>query len=103
MLFDHDVTIANDGQQALEVWAKTDFDLVVCDLMMPRISGMDVYQVIKAHGDGREKRMIFITGGAFTSATRSFVAKLDQPCLQKPFSPMDLRLLVRQAIAKSDD
>ena len=94
MLFDFEVTIAEHGERALEIWADVDFDVVVCDLMMPRISGVEVYQQVKNVGDGREKRMLFITGGAFTPATIDFLEDPDIPLLQKPFNPTALRAAV---------
>ena len=87
MLFDFEVTIAEHGERALEIWADVDFDVVVCDLMMPRISGVEVYQQVKNVGDGREKRMLFITGGAFTPATIDFSRRPRHPMAPKAVQP----------------
>ena len=94
MLFDFDVCIAENGQAAIDRWTSEDFDIMVCDLMMPKVSGMDVYQAFQNAAPGEEQQILFITGGAFTPATRAFLESLEKPCLQKPFSPHELRQMV---------
>jgi CheY-like chemotaxis protein/two-component sensor histidine kinase len=104
MLFDFDVSIAENGQEAIDRWTSEDFDVMVCDLMMPKVSGMDVYQAIQRAAPGDEKQILFITGGAFTPATRSFLETLGGPCLQKPFSPHELRqMVIEMGMAQSSE
>ena len=70
------------------------FDVVLCDIMMPDIAGMDVYDAIRRARPGLEERFVFVTGGAFTSRARSFVASISNPCLEKPLDIDALRRLV---------
>lgn len=92
---DHDVETSPGGAQALERLASGDaFDVIVCDLMMPSISGIDVYEeIVKAHGSLAD-RVIFVTGGAFTPKSSAFMESVSRPCLAKPFDPRELRRAV---------
>lgn len=77
---------------ALELLARGErFDAIVCDLMMPHSSGMQLYEQIAQVAPEYLARMIFMTGGAFTPQAREFLAGLDRPYLEKPFSEQELR------------
>jgi CheY-like chemotaxis protein len=72
------------------------YDAIVCDLMMPQSTGMQLYAQIAQVAPACLNRIIFMTGGAFTPQARAFLDKLDRPHLEKPFSERDLR----EAIAR---
>ncbi|MBN1654221.1 MAG: response regulator [Deltaproteobacteria bacterium] len=99
-LRDHDVTISLSGREAIEQ-LKTDppFDLIFCDLMMPDISGMDLYGTAAQRTPGLEKRMIFMTGGAFTQQARNFLESIPNKWLEKPFEIRQVQELVKKRIA----
>jgi len=82
----HDVTTATSAKEALAHCKQSSFDCVLCDLMMPVASGMDLYDELARAGDGTERRMIFMTGGTFTARAREFVAQISNDVLDKPFS-----------------
>jgi PAS domain S-box-containing protein len=67
------------------------FDAILCDLMMPQSSGMQLYEQIGQIAPAYLGRIIFMTGGAFTAQARAFLANLDRPHLEKPFSEQELR------------
>ncbi|HEV7559189.1 MAG TPA: ATP-binding protein, partial [Kofleriaceae bacterium] len=67
------------------------FDAIVCDLMMPDINGIELYDRISRLAPECAARIIFMTGGAFTPQAREFLASLDRPHLQKPFTEVELR------------
>jgi CheY-like chemotaxis protein len=82
----HDVTLANSGREALEALRTTNgFDAILCDLLMPEMTGMDLHQEIAKSFPGLERRMIFMTGGAFTQRAREFLSQVANPYLSKPF------------------
>ena len=87
----HDVTLALSGREALERCASHDFDLVVCDLMMPDLTGMDVFEQLGKTRPDLAARMIFVTGGVFTEAARAFLRDVDNLCLEKPVDVEQLR------------
>lgn len=96
----HAVTIASSGHEALELLTAPDrFDVIVCDLMMPGLGGIDVHAAIAARFPGLERRMIFITGGAFTSTTERFLQQIPNDCLTKPFSARALVDAIERAAA----
>jgi PAS domain S-box-containing protein len=74
------------------------FDAILCDLMMPHNSGMQLYERITVSRPEYLSRIIFMTGGAFTPQARAFLAKLDRPHLEKPFSEQELRDAIASAI-----
>lgn len=93
----HDVTIALDGEKALEALEGNRFDVVLCDLMMPALSGPELHQRIAQRWPGLERRMIFMTGGSYTPDTNQFLRDVDNPRLEKPFPVEQLRALLDTA------
>ncbi len=95
----HSVTLASGGAEALELIATQPFDVVFCDVMMPAMTGMELFQAVRARVPELAERFVFITGGAFTPEARQFLAETDTLCLQKPFSPKDLATALELAAA----
>jgi PAS domain S-box-containing protein len=97
---DHDLVGVGGGAEALAAIEKDDhFDVVLCDLMMQKSSGMDVYgQLLKRH-PRLARRVVFMTGGAYTPAARSFLARISNPCVDKPFGVADLTRVVERVRA----
>ena len=85
----HRITTAASGKIALDhLVAGARFDVILCDLMMPHLSGMDVYERVRELAPDQAERMVFLSGGAFTRRARDFLER--HPSLDKPF---DLRAL----------
>ena len=95
----HEVQVAHSGQTALALLETSPFDAVLCDLMMPQMTGMELHARVKARDPALARRMIFMTGGAFTEAAARFVADSRAPCFDKPFDPARLREAVQRAAA----
>jgi PAS domain S-box-containing protein len=91
MLKDYDVTTCLGGQHALEFLLKGDFDLILCDLMMPELTGMDLYERMAAERPEIIERFLFVTGGAFTKQTETFLRSVSKEALGKPFTTAQLR------------
>jgi CheY-like chemotaxis protein/anti-sigma regulatory factor (Ser/Thr protein kinase) len=94
---EHDVETAVTGEQALAMFAATDHDVVLCDVMMPRMNGRDVYEQIRTRWPGHERRVVFVTGGAFIPAIATFLESVDNQKLRKPFTAEGLLAVVRAA------
>jgi signal transduction histidine kinase/CheY-like chemotaxis protein len=93
-----DITVVSSGREAVRLLASgARFDWIFCDLMMPDLSGMDVYEQAHQAGLGLESRFVFMTGGIFTSRARDFVARVPNPCLSKPFHPRQVVSALRMA------
>ena len=100
-LRDHHVAVAHTGRDAMMRLNEASFDIILCDVMMPDVSGMDVFQELSELHPAQARRMVFMTGGAFTDAARAFLADTRNPVLQKPVNLGDLRTLVRRAVRPS--
>jgi CheY-like chemotaxis protein len=96
LLSAHEVVALTDPREALARLTDGEhFDLVLCDLMMPQLSGMELYDAVAAARPEVARRMVFMTGGAFTERARQFLERTGHPQLAKPFAPQDLRDQVR--------
>jgi PAS domain S-box-containing protein len=100
MLRHHEVTVAHDGREGVEkIKHEAPFDVIVCDLMMPNFTGMDLCAWITQHKPELAKRVIFMTGGASTPRARRLLEQTSNLHLEKPFSAGSLTSLVDQQIA----
>lgn len=99
----HDVQVFESGAEAIERLSDDEpFDVVFCDLMMPDVSGMDVYRRVTERRPERGSRFVFMTGGAFTPKARDFLASTPLPCLEKPFDLRQIREVVAQRATSVD-
>jgi CheY-like chemotaxis protein len=98
---EHEVMVARDGASGVELVAglEADVDVILCDLMMPNMNGMEVYAELRRRRPGLEDRMVFMTGGAFTPAAREFVQLVPNLCLDKPIDSDTLRACIRERVA----
>lgn len=91
-----DVTTAESGNQGLDLLAKEHFDIVLLDLMMPGLSGIEVLAKVKSlHAD---TVVIVITGYATLEYAVEAMKKGAFDFISKPFSPQELREVVSKAI-----
>jgi len=98
----YDVVVALDGRAALEqIRAGEAFDLVLCDLMMPGMTGMELFRTITDTDPKLAGRFVFMTGAAFSPDARSFVESTARPLLQKPFALSSLRTTVAEQLCAS--
>lgn len=95
------VTFAADGAEALLRIQREPFDLILCDLMMPGISGMGLAEEVHSRDPQLRERMVFMTGGAVTPASESFLARHDVVCVSKPLEMRQLMRLLRETHART--
>jgi PAS domain S-box-containing protein len=94
---EHDVVAATSAREALALLDQNgEFDVLFCDLMMPGMSGMDLYERIRDERPGLERRIVFMTGGAFTARTAEFLSSVDNRRVEKPFSLGLVERIVRE-------
>jgi DNA-binding NtrC family response regulator len=74
------------------------FDAIVCDLMMPGMSGMEMFHELDRVAPDQRKRVVIITGAASHPEARDFLSDVTNPWLEKPFDPNRLRALVRRVL-----
>ncbi len=96
----HDVSICTSGRDGLSrLTQDAAFDLVLCDLMMPGVSGVAVFEAVKRDHPELVARFVFMTGGAFTERAREFLARHPGTQLEKPFNIADIEKILRQLAA----
>jgi len=97
----YDVTLTEGGQRAIDaLQADNAYDLVLCDLVMAHVNGIDVYRWIQRHRPQMLDRLIFMTAGAFTVEVRDFLAHVSNPVMHKPFDTKTLRWMIAQSLRR---
>jgi PAS domain S-box-containing protein len=82
----HEVVLASSGRAALDLLRENaTYDVVLCDLMMAGVDGVGVFDELCLMNRELADRVVFMTGGAFTPRVREFLARVPNPCLEKPF------------------
>jgi CheY-like chemotaxis protein len=95
----HDVTAATSGRDALAaVTSDHDFDVIFCDLMMPGMSGIELYEAIREWRPALARRIVFMTGGAFTARAAEFLASTENRRIEKPFNLGLIERIVREMV-----
>ncbi|OGQ25485.1 MAG: hypothetical protein A2138_07020 [Deltaproteobacteria bacterium RBG_16_71_12] len=96
---EHEVVVTADARAALErVRAREPFDVILCDLMMPQMTGMELHGEVRKIDPTAADRIVFLTGGAFTPAARAFLDEVPNQRVEKPFDPQHLRALINDRI-----
>lgn len=92
LIDEHFVTEALGGREALKILEQrgNEFDLVITDINMKDVNGMDLYRFIKQKYPQLADRIIFVTGGVFSEHVEKFLAGINNICIEKPFSSDDL-------------
>lgn len=87
----HTVELASDGSHALERALAQPFDVIICDLRMPRLGGREMYGSLAQEHPEVAERIIFATGDTVRGDTLHFLESLGRPYLHKPFTLAELR------------
>jgi PAS domain S-box-containing protein len=67
------------------ILAEPGFDAIVCDVMMPGMTGIDLHERVARDRPDLGEKFVFITGGTYTARARDYLAKVQNPRLEKPF------------------
>jgi CheY-like chemotaxis protein/two-component sensor histidine kinase len=96
---EHQVMPMTSARKALDLIAGGQrFDLILCDLMMPQVTGIEMHATLTVVAPEQAQRMVFVTGGAFTQRARAFLDGVSNPRVEKPFDAQRLRALVTHQI-----
>lgn len=100
VLADHETVLADSGRTAKALLEEDlDFDLILCDMMMSDLSGMELHQWLATARPALSRRVAFVTGGAFTPHARDYLSRVEVPRIDKPFEPAELRRRVAELLA----
>jgi CheY-like chemotaxis protein/two-component sensor histidine kinase len=98
----HETRVVTSGRDALALLMQEPddqrFDIILCDLHMPDISGMELHQKLAENRSATAERMVFMTGGTFSERSREFVSRVTNECIDKPIDAQRLRDLVAKRI-----
>ncbi|WP_437959058.1 ATP-binding protein [Sorangium sp. So ce119] len=96
----HETTATASARDALaRIRAGERYDAILCDLMMPDMTGMDFYASLAELAPEQQRRVVFLTGGAFTERSKAFLQQVDARLLMKPFDAATLLSLVDEVVA----
>jgi len=85
---------AENGRAGVAAAKQEKPDLILCDVMMPEMSGIELYEQLEGKFPAYRQRIVFMTGGAFTSQARDALEHFGAPRLEKPFSEVALRRVI---------
>jgi PAS domain S-box-containing protein len=97
----HEVSAVTAPEEALaRIREGARYDVILCDLMMPRMTGPMLHAELTRVAPELADRMVFITGGAFTPQAREFVEQMAGRVLEKPFDARRLAQVVRERMRR---
>ncbi len=93
----HEVAVVASARAAISrIAAGERFDVILCDLMMGVMTGMDLYAAVARIAPEQAERIAFMTGGAFTPRAREFLETVGNRRIDKPFDANTLLSLVHE-------
>ncbi len=102
---EHDLVVAQSGAEALELLRhpKTadaaPYDVILCDLMMPGMTGMELFEVLRREHPLLARRVVFMTGGVSMARVAEFLASVPNPKFEKPFDVPELRRILQRLVS----
>jgi len=100
LLREHELVCTDSGRDALAMFERGErFDLVLFDLMMPIMTGIELHERLVTLDPAQAGRVAFMTGGTtFTRQTQEFLRSVPNPTLEKPFGVPEIRALVARVL-----
>ncbi|MBK7861060.1 MAG: response regulator [Archangiaceae bacterium] len=96
-----EIDVLQDPRTALERLNRGDlYDAILCDLMMPGLTGMDIYRDVRKSRPEVIERFVFMTGGVFTAEAQAFLDSVPNTKLFKPFTMKDVRSALAPMVAQ---
>ncbi|AUX21129.1 histidine kinase [Sorangium cellulosum] len=96
----HETIATASARDALaRIRAGERYDAILCDLMMPDMTGMDFYASLAEQAPEQQRRIVFLTGGAFTERSKAFLEQVSARTLLKPFDAPTLLSMIDEVVA----
>jgi DNA-binding response OmpR family regulator len=89
------VDIAVNGEVALEMWRRKNYDLCLSDIRTPRMNGIELYRQLEIERPEAIKTFIFTSGDTMSVNVKAFLEETGRPYLPKPFAPENLRAIIK--------
>jgi signal transduction histidine kinase/ActR/RegA family two-component response regulator len=97
----HQTEAVLDSQEGLTRISRNEYDLIVCDLRMPRVDGPAFYDALVRAGSSAYQRILFVTGDTLAPRTLDFLEPNGLPYLAKPFLVEELKLAVNRLLGQA--
>ncbi|MCA9556226.1 MAG: response regulator, partial [Myxococcales bacterium] len=97
----HEVYILTSARDALELLEALEFDVLICDLVMPGQGGREIYEELSQRRPELAERIVFVTAGAVHAAEREFLERIRNIIVDKPFEFSELRAAVQAILRRS--
>jgi two-component system, NtrC family, sensor kinase len=91
---EHDVDVVGSGEEALARLSQSVYDMMLCDVLMPEMSGIELYARLAASRPDMLARIVFMSGGVFSPGAREFLDRIPNRKIDKPFDAAELRRIV---------
>jgi DNA-binding NtrC family response regulator len=99
----YDVDVAYDGMDALASIRAHNYDAVICDMMMPRMSGEDLYREVERTAPWMSHRFLFVTGMARVQDYGRFFSQVNARSIEKPFHAEDVLQIISEIVAENKE
>ena len=93
-----EVDIAVDGKVAQDMIEKQQYHLFLLDIRLPLMNGKELYQWLQEKHPQLANRVIFTSGSAIGVDTATFLKQTGRPSLPKPFTPDELKTIIRETL-----
>jgi PAS domain S-box-containing protein len=98
---EHEVEIIENGDDALERLKSEDYDVILLDVKLPGVSGIEIYKHLQKKAKPLARRVIFITGDVMGKETMAFLSRTRAPYITKPFDTEQLKKEIRLILSES--
>ena len=92
-----EVDVADNGITAKAIVLNNTYHLYLCDIRTPAMNGLEFYQYLREMRPGHENRIIFTTGDTLNLEIKTFLSSKNNLFLAKPFTPEELRTVIKTA------
>ncbi|MEN9580495.1 MAG: hypothetical protein RJA70_3504, partial [Pseudomonadota bacterium] len=94
----YSIAICTSAEDALTELSSREFDVILCDVMMPGMNGMALYDELQHQAPQARERIVFMTGGALLPEVDEFLSRVGRPRVEKPFDLPKLHSLLLQVV-----
>jgi CheY-like chemotaxis protein len=95
----HHVVLVSSVPDGIAVLDERSYDVILCDVNLPDVRGVGLYEYLQRVYPGEEARVVFMTGGTLRPGPRAYLSVVPNPVLRKPISEAVLSAAIAQALA----
>jgi len=96
----HEAEVVNNGDDALKKLSNENYDLILLDIKLPGLNGIELYKHLQKKSESLAKKVVFITGDAMSSNTMVFILSTEVPYIMKPFDSEQLKASINRVLAE---